>query len=158
MRWRDSSGVRWRLRRQRLAWRARIRPGAAFDILPTGIGDVSGMDSDPVSFVIGLICLIPAIPFLILFALLLAAWLVELAARLLATPAAVVLRLTGTLPYRLDLYRNGHHHGTHAPRGRPELVRLRAALTGLHRSCTVAGVGAGHGGEAVHVHGRGGGA
>lgn len=115
VRWRDGAGVRWRLSQQRLAWRRRVKPEVALEWAPGGLGD------DPISLVVGL-------PFLLLFAIMMPLWAVELVARLVATPVVVVLRLGGVEPYRLTLYRKGIRHARYTATGRAELVRLRAAL------------------------------
>jgi hypothetical protein len=99
-----------------MAWPRWVKPEAALDLLPGGIGD------DPVSLII-------AVPCLILTAVLVPLWLVELVLRLLCAPVAAALRLTGVIPYRLELYRDGRPRGTFAPTGRRELLRLRGRLT-----------------------------
>jgi hypothetical protein len=103
------------LRQQRLAWRRRVDPEIAMQLLPSGLGQ------DPISLVI-------AVPGLLALAVILPLWLAELVLRLLLAPVATVLRLAGVLPYRLELYRDGRPRGTYAPTGRAELVRLRREL------------------------------
>jgi hypothetical protein len=115
MRWRDGTGTKWRLRQQRLGWRRLVKPEAAFNLLPDGLGD------DPISFVI-------ALPFLVVFAVLLPFWLIEFVARLLVTPVVAVLRLAGMVPYRLELFKARQLMGSFTAAGRSELVRLRKAL------------------------------
>jgi hypothetical protein len=92
-----------------------VKPGVAFDLAPDGLGE------DVISLVL-------AVPFFVVFAVLVPLWAVELVARLVATPVAVALRLAGVLPYRLTLYRKGVRHASYQPTGRGELVRLRAGL------------------------------
>ncbi|GAA4613153.1 hypothetical protein GCM10023195_56780 [Actinoallomurus liliacearum] len=106
-----------RLRQQRLAWRRWVKPEAAMNLMPGGLGE------DPISLIIGL-------PGLLASAVLLPVWLIELALRLLLAPVAAALRLTSVIPYRLELYRKGRLTGTYTPRGRRELVRLRNRLAG----------------------------
>jgi hypothetical protein len=120
MRWKDDDGTRWRLRRQRLAWRRWVKPEVAYDVLPGGIGQ------DPISMIL-------AIPCFVVLAVLLPFWLVEFAARLLATPVVVVLRLAGVVPYRLDLFRRGELVGTYEPLGHHEMTRLRDRLAAERR-------------------------
>lgn len=115
MRWKDGSGVRWRLRQQRLAWPRWVKPEAAFEHAPSGLGD------DPISAII-------ALPFLLVFAVMTPFWLAELLLRLLLAPLAAVLRLAGVIPYRLRLYKAGRLTGSYAAHGRGELVRLRRQL------------------------------
>ncbi|MCW2862794.1 MAG: hypothetical protein JWP48_4502 [Actinoallomurus sp.] len=86
------------------------------DLLPGGLGQ------DPISLIIGL-------PGLVVTAVLVPLWLVELVLRLLCAPVAAALRLAGVIPYRLELYRDGRPRGTYAPTGRRELLRLRRRLT-----------------------------
>jgi hypothetical protein len=86
------------------------------DLLPGGLGQ------DPISLIIGL-------PGLVVTAVLVPLWLVELVLRLLCAPVAAALRLAGVVPYRLELYRDGRLRGTYAPTGRRELLRLRRRLT-----------------------------
>jgi hypothetical protein len=86
------------------------------DLLPGGLGQ------DPISLIIGL-------PGLVVTAVLVPLWLVELVLRLLCAPVAAALRLAGVVPYRLELYRDGRPRGTYAPTGRRELLRLRRRLT-----------------------------
>lgn len=115
MRWRDAKGARWRLRQQRLAWRRLIKPEAALDLAPDGGGD------DPLTVLL-------SIPFFVVMAVMLPLWLGELVLRLVGTPVAGVLRLTGVLPYRLELRCRGVPRAEYSPRGRGELVRLRTQL------------------------------
>jgi hypothetical protein len=58
----DPSGQTWRITRRWVPWRRRLksRLGEAADMMPAGLGD------DPVSAVIFLVCLVIAIPFLVL--------------------------------------------------------------------------------------------
>ncbi|MCW2916330.1 MAG: hypothetical protein JWN52_4398 [Actinomycetia bacterium] len=115
MRWRDTSGVKWRLRQQRLAWPRRIKPEAAFELAPAGIGD------DPISLII-------AAPFILAFAVMVPLWLAEFAARLAAAPVATALRLGSVIPYQLELSRKGQLICRYSARGRSELVALRTQL------------------------------
>jgi hypothetical protein len=119
MRWRDDDRTRWRLRQRRLAWRRWVKPEIAFELFPGGLGQ------DPISLVI-------AIPGLIATAVIVPLWLAELVLRLVFAPVATVLRLTGVIPYRLELYRDGKPHGTYTATGRGELVRLRRKLKDTH--------------------------
>jgi hypothetical protein len=125
MRWRDADGARWRLRQRRLAWRRRVKPEAAMDRFPGGLGQ------DPISLLI-------ALPGLLVTAVMVPLWVAELLLRLLLAPAMVPLRLAGVLPYRLELYRKGQLRGTYEPRGRAELVRLRRRLAGRDVSASPA--------------------
>jgi hypothetical protein len=115
MRWRDSNGGKWRLRQRRLAWSAKVPLEAASDMIPGGLGD------DPISFIIGL-------PGLAIFLIVLALWLVEFVLRLLLTPVAMVLRLLGAIPYRLELLHNGRHVETYWATGLSALWRERKRL------------------------------
>ncbi|TQF05124.1 hypothetical protein E6W39_26415 [Kitasatospora acidiphila] len=115
MRWRDAKGVCWRIRRHRLAGVRRIKPEWANDIIPGGLGQ------DPISFLL-------ALPAMIVLAVLVPLWLVEWLIRLLLTPFAAVLRLTGQVPYRVTVLRNNQEAAFHTPRGYGE---LRRALAGL---------------------------
>jgi hypothetical protein len=92
-----------------------VKPGVAFDLAPDGLGE------DVISLVL-------AVPFFVVFAVLVPLWAVELAARLVATPVAVALRLAGVLPYQLTLYRGGVRHAGYRATGRAELVALRTGL------------------------------
>ena len=121
MRWRDEDRTRWRLRQRRSAWRRRVKPEIAFGLFPGGLGQ------DPISLVI-------AIPGLIATAVIAPLWLAELVLRLVFAPVATVLRLTGVIPYRLELQRNGEPRGTYTATGRGELVRLRRELKDAHRA------------------------
>jgi hypothetical protein len=103
------------VRQLRLPGRRRVRPEIAGDLIPGGLG------SDPISFVI-------ALPALVVLAVLLPFWLVELTVRLLLTPGAAVLRAAGALPYRLEVERDGRPVASHTVTGRPQLHRLRADL------------------------------
>jgi hypothetical protein len=103
------------LRQRRLAWRRRVKPEAAMDLFPGGLGQ------DPISLII-------ALPGLVVTAVMVPLWLAELILRLLLAPAMVPFRLAGVLPYRLELYREGRLRGTYEPKGRAELVRLRRRL------------------------------
>ncbi|MDT0542641.1 hypothetical protein [Streptomyces lonegramiae] len=114
MRWKDESGTKWRLRQQRLAWPRRVKPEAAFEHAPN-LGD------DPISGII-------ALPFLLVFVVLLPFWLAELLLRLLLAPLVAVLRLAGVVPYRLKLYKAGRRTGSYSAHGLGELVRLRWQL------------------------------
>jgi hypothetical protein len=105
------------LRQRRLAWRRRIKPEAAMDLFPGGLGQ------DPISLII-------ALPGLVVTAVMVPLWLAELLLRLLLTPVVVPLRLASVVPYRLELYRKGQLRGTYEPKGRAELVRLRRRLAG----------------------------
>jgi hypothetical protein len=104
------------LLQRRLAWRRWVKPEAVMGLFPDGLGQ------DPISLVI-------AVPGLVATAVMVPLWLAELLLRLLFAPVATVLRLAGVVPYRLELYRAGRPHGTYAPKGRRELVRLRRRLT-----------------------------
>ncbi|MCC9310918.1 hypothetical protein LN042_28260 [Kitasatospora sp. RB6PN24] len=117
MRWKDAKGVRWRIRRHRLAGVRRVRPEWAFEIMPGGLGD------DPVSLLL-------ALPALLCLAVLLPLWLVEWLVRLLLTPFVVLLRLTGQVPFRVTVLRNGREAACHTPRGYGELRRTLAGLRG----------------------------
>jgi hypothetical protein len=119
MRSRDDDRTRWRLRQRRTAWRRRVKPEIAFELFPGGLGQ------DPISLVI-------ALPGLIASAVIVPLWLAELVLRLVFAPLAAVLRLTGAIPYRLELYRNGEPRGTYTATGRGELVRLRRELKDAH--------------------------
>ena len=120
MRWRDEQGVRWRVRQTRLAWPRVVTPEDAFDLMPGGIGG-----DDPISATIGLIL---AAPSLLLLAVLLPFWLVELALRLVLAPVIGVLRAVGAVPYRLELRRNGVPVGVYCPVGRRTRREVRTAL------------------------------
>ncbi|MDW6065000.1 hypothetical protein SAZ11_52970 [Streptomyces sp. FXJ1.4098] len=115
MRWKDESGTKWRLRQQRLAWPRWVKPEVAFEHAPSGLGD------DPISAII-------ALPFLLVFAVMLPFWLAELLLRLLLAPFVAVLRLAGAIPYRLKLYKAGRLTGSYSADGHGELVRLRHEL------------------------------
>ncbi|MEV4558140.1 hypothetical protein AB0K51_14270 [Kitasatospora sp. NPDC049285] len=116
MRWTDAEGVRWRIRRHRLAGQRRIKPEWANDIIPGGLGQ------DPISLII-------ALPALVVLAVLVPLWLAEWLIRLLLTPFAVVLRLTGQVPYRLEVERAGRTVTAHTPRGYQELRRTLAEVS-----------------------------
>ncbi|MDX3228001.1 hypothetical protein [Streptomyces sp. ME19-01-6] len=115
MRWKDGSGTKWRLRQQRLAWPRWVKPEVAFEHAPSGLGD------DPISAII-------ALPFLLVFAVLLPFWLAELLLRLLLAPFVAVLRVGGITPYRLKLYKAGRLTGSYSAQGYGELRRLRYEL------------------------------
>ncbi|MFE9422268.1 hypothetical protein ACFYNO_04795 [Kitasatospora sp. NPDC006697] len=117
MKWQDGQGVKWRLKKRRLAWFRRVDPGIALDLFPSGLGD------DPISFLI-------ALPGLVVITVLSAAWTVEFVLRLLLAPFAAVLRLVGVLPYRIELWRRGEVVAVHYPHG---LAERRRVITDLRR-------------------------
>lgn len=125
MRWRGEQNTRWRLRQDRLAWRARVKLGIIDELTPGGLG------TDPISFVL-------ALPALLVAAVLVPFWLVEFALRLLLAPVAAVLRATGVVPYRLDVLRNGTVVATHTPVGRRRRREVRAAASRTGRSSLAA--------------------
>jgi hypothetical protein len=55
-------------------------------------------------------------------------WLTEWLIRLLLTPFAALLRLTGQVPYRVELVRNRDGVSAHTPRGYRDLRRTLTAL------------------------------
>lgn len=116
MRWTDKHGVRWRIRRHRLAGQRRIKPEWAFDLMPDGSMD------DPISMAL-------AVPGMLVLAVVLPIWLAEWLIRLLLTPFAALLRLTGLVPYRVELVRDRTRgESAHTPRGYRELRRTLTAL------------------------------
>lgn len=58
----DPHGRTWRVTRRWVPWRRRLRGdvGPGLDVLPSGLGD------DPISMIILLVCLVVALPFLLL--------------------------------------------------------------------------------------------
>jgi hypothetical protein len=96
MKVRDPSGQTWRVTRRWVPWRRRLKGGIMEGpTFPTGLGD------DPISMVIGIVCLIIALPFLLLA---LVAGL-ELLLLLLVLPFAVLGRVLFGSHWHVELRR-----------------------------------------------------
>jgi len=98
----DPTGQTWRVTRRWVPWRRRLKGaiGSVPDVVPSGLG------SDPISAVIFVVCLIIAIPFLLLA--LLAS--IELLALLLVFPVALAGRVLFGRHWTIEVRRGFRPH------------------------------------------------